>query len=168
MVTLTPAFYPVNDTSLSEAERAYLQKLTGYAEQQDLTQNEGPEVRNLSIVFTALAVVIVGLRFLARHRQNAPYLMDDWLILVALAFLGGNFVMNMVLISQGLGLHSGLLTVGELATLNQVSLPGSHGNPGKLSKEHRKGDTDKTKSFQTVVGAEIIYVSTYSGPFFLA
>lgn len=119
----TPAYYPVNDTSLSTAERAYLQQLANYAEIQDVTQDRGPEVRSLSFIFTILAVVVVGLRFLARHRQNAPYLIDDWLILVSLMFLGANLAMNLVMISQGLGLHSGLLTIQELETLNQVSHP---------------------------------------------
>lgn len=120
LTMVTAAFYPVNDTSLSAAERSYLQQLQDEAAHQNLEQDLRPEVRNLSIAFTVLAAFIVGLRFLARHRQNAPYGVDDWLILVSLAFLAGNLVFNIVLIDQGVGLHSGLLTLEDLATLNQV------------------------------------------------
>lgn len=117
---VTAAFYPVNDTSLSAGERAYLQELENAAAQQNLEQDLRPEVQNLSIVFTVLAVAVVGLRFLARHLQRAPIGIDDWLILAALTLLGGNLVFNLVMISQGLGLHSGRLTLEELETLNQV------------------------------------------------
>lgn len=118
---VTAAYYPVNDTSLSVAERAYLQQLEDYAQQQDLDQDLRPNVRALSIAFTVLAAAVVCLRFLARHRQGVPYGADDWLILVSLVLLGGNLVFNMVMIAQGLGLHSGLLTLDELEILNQVS-----------------------------------------------
>lgn len=117
---LTAATYPVNDTSLSDGERAYLQKLQDAADQQNLEQDLRPEVRTLSIAFTILAAFVVGLRFLARHRQRAPYGADDWLILVSLALLGGNLVFNLVMVAQGVGLHSGMLTLQELETLNQV------------------------------------------------
>lgn len=120
MVSLTPAYYPVNDTSLSEGERAYLQQLQDYAETQDLSQDLRPQTRNLSIAFTVLATFVVGLRFLARHKQNAPYGIDDWLIVASIILLGGNLAFNLVMINEGLGLHSGLLTIDELMKLNQV------------------------------------------------
>ncbi|CAN8106220.1 unnamed protein product [Discula destructiva] len=119
---VTPAYYPVNDTSLSAEERAWLQQLSDNAEQQDLTEDLRSDVRTLSIVFTVLAAVVVGMRFIARHRQGAPYLIDDWLIVLSLVFLGANFAMNMVMVGQGVGLHSGRLTVEELSTLNQTLL----------------------------------------------
>lgn len=118
---VTAAYYPVNDTSRSDAERAYLQQLEDYAEKQNLDEDLRSSVLSLSIAFTVLAAVVVSLRFVARHRQGAPYWVDDWLILLSLALLGGNLVFNLVMVNQGLGLHSGRLTLGELELLNQVS-----------------------------------------------
>lgn len=117
---VTAAYYPVNDTTLPEAERAYLWQLEGYAAQQNLEQDVRGEVRVLSIAFSVLAAVVVGLRFFARHLQRAPYGIDDWLILGSLALLGANLAFNMVMVSQGLGLHSGRLSIEELERLDQV------------------------------------------------
>lgn len=122
---VTAAFYPVNDTSLSLGEREYLQTLQDAALQQNLEEDLRPEVQNLSIIFTVLAAVVVCLRFLARHIQRAQYGIDDWMILASLVMLGANLVFNMVMISQGLGLHSGRLTLEELEKLNQVGFPRS-------------------------------------------
>ena len=125
-----PAFYPVNDTSLSEGERGHLQKLTNQQQNQDLSEDLRGYVRDISIGFTVFAAVFVLLRFLARYRQAARIGIDDWLMVFALLILVGNMVMNIMLTHQGLGLHSGALTLPELQTLDQ-----------------------------TVVGAEIIYVT---------
>jgi len=126
----TPVVYPVNDTSRSEAERAFLQRLTDLAAGQDLTQDLRSYVRNVTIAFTVFAGVFVALRFLARYRQGARILIDDWLMVAAFAVLVGNMIMNLVLIQQGLGLHSGVLTLPQLQQL-----------------------------YQTIYGAEVIYVS---------
>lgn len=136
---VTAAYYPVNDTSLSAGERAYLQQLEAYAEHQDLEQDLRPETRILSLAFTVLAAFVVGLRFLARQRQHAPYGVDDWLILVALALLGGNLAFNMVMIGEGLGLHSGRLTIEELMKLNQVCIPLSPWNLDLASAGEGRG-----------------------------
>lgn len=120
---VTAAYYPVNDTSLSSAERSYLLQLESYAAEQNLEQDLRPNVRALSVAFTVLAAAVVGLRFLARQRQGAPYGVDDWLILVSLVLLGGNLVFNIVMVNQGLGLHSGRLTLEQLELLDQVSSP---------------------------------------------
>lgn len=119
--SLTPVVYPVNDTSRSDAERAYLQKLTDFAAKQDLTEDSRKYVRDVSIAFTVFAAVFVFLRFVARHRQAARIGTDDWLIVAALVLLIGNMVMNLVLVHQGLGLHSGALTLPELQKMNEVS-----------------------------------------------
>lgn len=116
----TAAYYPVNDTSLSAAERGYLQQLQDAAATQNLDEDLRPEVRDLSIAFTVLACFVVGLRFLARHLQRAPIGIDDWMILVSLTFLGGNLAFNIVMIGQGLGLHSGRVTLEQLQALNEV------------------------------------------------
>jgi len=123
MSRLTPVVYPVNDTSRSEAEREYLAKLAHHASTQDLSQDMGPYVRNMSIAFTVFAAVFVSLRFLARWRQAARILIDDWLIVASLVVLAGNMVMNIMLVELGLGRHSGSLTLPELQRLDQVTLP---------------------------------------------
>lgn len=116
----TAAYYPVNDTSRSVAERAYLQQLQDAAQTQNLDEDLRTEIMSLSVAFTVLAAVVVGLRFLARHLQRAPFWIDDWLILASLVMLGANLVFNIVMMDQGLGLHSGRLTIEELEKLNQV------------------------------------------------
>ncbi|KAL1850665.1 hypothetical protein Daus18300_012876 [Diaporthe australafricana] len=126
----TAAYYPVNDTSRSLAERAYLQELTDLAANQPLEQDSRQEVRTLTIIFTIIAVIVVALRFVSRLKLKAPFWVDDWLILAALVLLFGNAAFNFVMVDQGVGLHSGRLTLQELQNLNK-----------------------------TVVGAEIIYLT---------
>ncbi|KAG8157202.1 hypothetical protein KVR01_012910 [Diaporthe batatas] len=124
------AYYPVNDTSRSLAERAYLQELTDFAAEQPLEEDSREQVRTLTIVFTVIAVCVVGLRFVSRQKIKAPFWVDDWLILAALVLLFGNAAFNFVMVDQGVGLHSGRLTLPELQALNK-----------------------------TIVGAEIIYLT---------
>jgi hypothetical protein len=116
----TPVVYPVNDTSRSDAERAYLHKITALAAEQDLTQDQRQYVKDVTIAFTVFAGVFVALRFFARHRQAAFIGIDDWLMMASFVVLVGNMVMNLVLIEQGAGLHAGLLTLPERQKLDQV------------------------------------------------
>jgi hypothetical protein len=116
----TPVVYPVNDTSRSEAERAYLQKITAFAAEQDLTEDQRQYMHDVTIAFTVFAGVFVALRFFARYRQAAFIGTDDWLMVASFAVLVGNMVMNLVLIDQGAGLHAGLLTLPERQKLDQV------------------------------------------------
>jgi hypothetical protein len=147
----TPVAYPVNDTSRSEAERAYLQQLTDFAAKQDLTQDLREYVRNVTIAFTVFAGVFVALRFLARYRQAARVGLDDWLMVAAFAVLIGNMAMNLVLIQMGLGLHSGALALPELQKLNEVRKSTTWGEGWSVP-------CWLTLS-QTLVPAEIIYVT---------
>lgn len=80
----------------ASAKAAYLQKLQDIATTQDSSEDLRANTRNLSIVFTVVAAVFVCLRFIARWRQAVRIGIDDWLILVALALLLGNLVMNLV------------------------------------------------------------------------
>jgi hypothetical protein len=128
--TPTPVVYPVNDTTRSEAERAYLQQLTDFAAKQDLTQDMRDYVRNVTIAFTVFAGVFVGLRFVARHRQGARIATDDYLIVASLAVLIGNMAMNLILVQMGLGLHSGALTLPQLQKLNEVGNHPTGTEPG--------------------------------------
>jgi hypothetical protein len=75
---------------------AYLEAAMKAAGTQNLTQDRRSSTRVLSIVFSVLAIVFVGLRFLARHRKGAKYGLDDWLMVVSLAFLAGNLTCVLV------------------------------------------------------------------------
>lgn len=88
--------YPTNDTSLSVAEREYLQKLQNLAAEQDLTEDARSYVRAITIAFTVLAVVVVGLRFMSRRLQAARILIDDYLMLASVGLLIGNMIMNLI------------------------------------------------------------------------
>ncbi|TVY54274.1 Satratoxin biosynthesis SC1 cluster protein, partial [Lachnellula suecica] len=101
---------------------AYLEGAMAVAATQDLAQDERSNTRVLSIVFTVLAVVFVGLRFLARHKQNAQYQVDDWLMVLALAFLFGNLACVLVMVNNGLGLHSGALSLNQAMSLGKILL----------------------------------------------
>lgn len=117
---VSAAYYPVNDTSRSLAERAYLQELTDLAANQPLEEDSRQQVRTLTIVFTIIAVIVVALRFISRLKIKAPFWVDDWLILAALFLLFGNSAFNFVMVDQGVGLHSGRLTLPQLQDLNKV------------------------------------------------
>lgn len=116
------AYYPVNDTDLSPAERAYLQELADLAADQPLEQDSRQEVRTLTSIFTVIAVIAVALRFISRLKIKAPFWLDDWLVLTALVLLFGNSAFNFVMVDQGVGLHSGRLTLSQLQNLNKVRL----------------------------------------------
>lgn len=117
---VSAAYYPVNDTSRSLAERAYLQELTDLAANQPLEEDSRQEVRTLTIIFTIIAVIVVALRFISRLKIKAPFWVDDWLILAALILLFGNSAFNFVMVDQGVGLHSGRMTLPQLQDLNKV------------------------------------------------
>jgi rhodopsin domain-containing protein len=118
----TPVTYPVNDTTIPEPERTYLEKLADNAAKQDFSQDLRGHVQHLSVAFTVFAAVFVALRFLTRYRTSARIGTDDWLIILSMAVLVGNMVMNFMLVRQGLGLHSGALTLAELQRLDQVGI----------------------------------------------
>lgn len=80
----------------SSAKATYLQTLQDIAATQELSEDLRLHTRNLSIGFTIIAGVFVCLRFAARWRQAVPIGTDDWLILVSLVLLLGNFGMNLV------------------------------------------------------------------------
>lgn len=75
---------------------AYLEGAMKVAATQNLKEDQRSNTRVLSVVFSVLAAVFVGLRFLARHRQGAKYDIDDWLMVVSLLFLAGNLVCVLV------------------------------------------------------------------------
>lgn len=74
------------------AKAAFLEQMMVITASQDLSEDLRPQSRALVIVFTILAAVIVALRFVARRRQGAAILADDWMILASLAMLFANSI----------------------------------------------------------------------------
>ncbi|CAG8979686.1 hypothetical protein HYALB_00003917 [Hymenoscyphus albidus] len=68
---------------------AYLVHMAELASEQDLTEDVRGSVSELGYSFTALAVIFVLVRFGAKYKQGG-YTLDDWLLVVATAFLIGN------------------------------------------------------------------------------
>ncbi|KAK8100060.1 hypothetical protein PG999_010434, partial [Apiospora kogelbergensis] len=102
------------------AKAAYMQHMAEVAAKQDLTEDVRDRSRWLTVGFTLFATVVVAMRFVARRRQGAKLLIDDWLTVVTLVILYGNMIMNIVLINQGVGLHTGALSEEQLETMNQT------------------------------------------------
>ena len=75
---------------------AYLEAAMKVAATQNLAQDRRPNTRVLTIIFSILAVVFVGLRFFSRHRQGANYGLDDWLMVASLGFLATNLACVLV------------------------------------------------------------------------
>ncbi|CAL3973091.1 unnamed protein product [Diplocarpon coronariae] len=101
---------------------AYLDAAAKIAATQDLSEDRRASTRNLSLVFLALALVFVVLRLWARFKHSQKYGMDDWLIVVSLVLLGGSVACTIVAINNGVGLHSGALTLEQGMTFPKVLL----------------------------------------------
>lgn len=74
---------------------AYLEALGKIAATQNFSQDRRADTRNLSIIFAAIALLLVVLRFFARIKQAANIGWDDWLIVLSLGLLGGNLACNL-------------------------------------------------------------------------
>ncbi|KAK7966310.1 uncharacterized protein PG986_000587 [Apiospora aurea] len=134
------------------AKAAYLQHMAEVADTQDLSEDIRGRARWLTVGFTLFATIVVAMRFIARRRQGAKLLIDDWLTVVTLVLCYGNMAMNMILIDQGVGLHTGALSLPQLQKLNEVS--GIQQTPKPALKDSPEADIISTK---TLVGAEILY-----------
>ncbi|RDW73712.1 hypothetical protein BP5796_07154 [Coleophoma crateriformis] len=111
-----------NTTGMDPALAAYLAAAMQIAATQDLSQDQRTNTRNLSIVFLVMAVFFVGFRFAARFKQRAKIMMDDWLMVLSLLLLAGNLACVLVMISYGLGLHSGALSLTDAEMLGKILL----------------------------------------------
>lgn len=78
------------------AKAAYMQHMADLAATQDLSEDIRGRSRWLTISFTLFATVVVAMRFMARRRQGAKLLIDDWLTVVTLVLCYGNMAMNIV------------------------------------------------------------------------
>lgn len=91
-----PATYFFNDSSLPEPQRQYLKGLADAAATQNLDEDIRDYVRAITIAFTVLATVVVGMRLWARRLQGAKIMIDDYAMLAALALLFGNMIINLI------------------------------------------------------------------------
>ena len=89
-----PSLAPRYDEAAAKA--AYLEHMAQVSATQDLSQDVRSQTLALTLAFTVMATVVVAMRFLARHRQGAAYLIDDWMIVASLVVLFGNMAMNIV------------------------------------------------------------------------
>ncbi|KAL5896246.1 hypothetical protein ACKVWC_001453 [Pyricularia oryzae] len=113
-----PTLFRRYDETLAREE--YMQHLKNVAATQDLSQDTRQRSLGLTIGFTVFATVVVAMRFLARRRQGAAIMVDDWLTVVCLLLLYGNMAINIALINIGVGLHTGSLTYDQLAAMNKA------------------------------------------------
>ncbi|KAK8040776.1 hypothetical protein PG994_013783 [Apiospora phragmitis] len=102
------------------AKAAYMQHMADVKATQDLSEDIRGRARWLTVGFTLFATAVVAMRFIARRRQGAKLLVDDWLTVVTLVLCHGNMAMNIVLIDQGVGLHTGALSLAQLQKLNET------------------------------------------------
>ncbi|TLD11339.1 hypothetical protein PgNI_06670 [Pyricularia grisea] len=113
-----PSLFRRYDEAVAREE--YMQHLKDVAATQNLSEDTRQRTLGLTIAFTVFATVVVALRFLARRRQGAAILVDDWLTVVCLLLLFGNMAINISLINIGVGLHTGSLTYDQLAAMNKA------------------------------------------------
>ncbi|KAK6840032.1 hypothetical protein PG987_005898 [Apiospora arundinis] len=110
-----------NDTAAREGFAAALLTMQ---HTQDLSQDLSHPTRVLVIVITLLATLFVGLRFLGRWRHGMHFGADDWTCLLALVLLYANFIIHLVLIDMGVGLHTSIMSVDHIESLSKVLFAG--------------------------------------------
>ncbi|TLS25716.1 hypothetical protein PpBr36_07942 [Pyricularia pennisetigena] len=113
-----PGLFRRYDEALAREE--YMQHLRNVAATQNLSEDTRQRSLGLTIGFTVFATVVVAMRFLARRKQGAAIMVDDWLTVVCLLVLFGNMAINICLINIGVGLHTGSLTYDQLAAMNKA------------------------------------------------
>ncbi|KAK8109658.1 hypothetical protein PG999_007795 [Apiospora kogelbergensis] len=110
-----------NDTA---AREGFAAALLAMSHTQDLSETLCHQTRVLVIVITLLATVFVALRFLGRWRQGVSFGADDWTCLVALVLLYANFIIHLILIDMGVGMHIGAMSVDHIESLSKVLFTG--------------------------------------------
>lgn len=105
---------------------AYLASQAPYFATQDLSQDLTRKTYIESYISLGLALLFLVLRLWARFRRAFGYGLDDLIIILAFFFLGGNLGCVIILVQNGVGLHSGALTlpqvmqIGKVLVLNEV------------------------------------------------
>ncbi|OJZ88349.1 hypothetical protein ASPFODRAFT_59133 [Aspergillus luchuensis CBS 106.47] len=79
--------------------------------------------QDASISITVLGVFFVGLRFSSRHLGKVPLGLEDALIVAALFNLFIIFVLDLVMVKYGLGLHQSTIPIDDIITINKLLLP---------------------------------------------
>ncbi|KMU85051.1 hypothetical protein CIHG_02833 [Coccidioides immitis H538.4] len=68
-------------------------------------EHKGPELIIVSLIFTSISFVIVGLRMFVRLRIKKPAGWDDWLMLATLPFIAGGTASSILGTYHGWGYH---------------------------------------------------------------
>ncbi|KHJ32998.1 putative integral membrane protein [Erysiphe necator] len=93
---------------------------------QNLSEDRRWTTYLISYISIGVALLFLVLRLWARFRRSFGYGLDDWIIILAFCFLGGNLGCVIKLVQNGIGLHSGALTlpqvmaIGKILVLNEV------------------------------------------------
>ncbi|POS82910.1 hypothetical protein EPUL_005110, partial [Erysiphe pulchra] len=99
---------------------AYLASQAPIFATQDLSQDRRWSTYLISYISIGLAFLFLVLRIWARFRRSFGYGLDDWIIILSFFFLGGNLGCVIILVQNGVGLHSGALTLPQVLVLNEV------------------------------------------------
>ncbi|KAI9726853.1 MAG: hypothetical protein M1834_001485 [Cirrosporium novae-zelandiae] len=78
------------------------------------------ELLSATVALPMLALIFIGLRFLARWKGRVSYGRDDYLLLVSMTFLLGTMSVNIAMIHYGLGRHAADLEVADLITVAKL------------------------------------------------
>ncbi|KAL1970434.1 hypothetical protein VTN77DRAFT_4078 [Rasamsonia byssochlamydoides] len=86
----------------------------------DIHESQQAQLRRTTIAVFALAALFVILRFIARLKKGLRIGVDDYTIVVALAFLFEDGGFNLALIHYGMGLHAQILPPENLMMIGKV------------------------------------------------
>ncbi|KAI1332615.1 hypothetical protein F5Y16DRAFT_356053 [Xylariaceae sp. FL0255] len=81
---------------------------------EELAENRGPYIRNVTIGVLILAYFFVGLRLIARKMMRLNLGLDDWFVLAASVFLAATAGLNFAMIEYGLGRQAITISMVEL------------------------------------------------------
>ncbi|RKF74500.1 Satratoxin biosynthesis SC1 cluster protein 4 [Golovinomyces cichoracearum] len=87
---------------------------------QNLSQDIRQKTRLICCTSAGISLVFIVLRFWARFRRAFGYGNDDWMIAVSFIFLLGNLGCVLALIENGVGLHSGALTLSNVTAIAKI------------------------------------------------
>ncbi|KAH7320606.1 hypothetical protein B0I35DRAFT_468130 [Stachybotrys elegans] len=87
----------------------------------------GPMVVGVTWVFTAMAIIVVGLRFMIRKQRRVPWSWDDWIMLAATVIQTGTQIHTSITLRYGMGKHDYSLYPDEMLNIlrhNWAGVPG--------------------------------------------
>lgn len=99
---------------------AFLALQAKISAKQDLSQDLRQQTRIACCVSAGISLAFIILRFSARYKRAFGYGHDDWLIAVSFVFSLGNLGCVLALIENGVGLHSGALTLPNFTAIAKI------------------------------------------------